>query len=132
MGRRTDRLGEQFRQEISKLLQTEIKDPRIGFVTLSRVDVADDLSQARVWTSVMGSDKEKKDSLIGLNQSASYIRKLLFRSMKIRKLPRFEFVLDENLDHSFRIQEMLHDLNESGEMNTGKKPTEGTDDEGKE
>ncbi len=116
MGRRTDRLGHQFQQEISKLLTKEIRDPRIGFVTISRVTVSDDLSYAKAYASVIGTDKEKKDSIIGLNQSASYIRKLLFKLIKIRKIPKFEFILDTNLDHSFKIQEVLNDLHENGEM----------------
>lgn len=119
MNKRTDRLGNQFLQEISKLLRLEIKDPRIGFVTISRVEVTDDLSIAKVYTSVMGSDKEKKDSLIGLNKSSTFIRKLLFKSMTLRKMPKFQFVLDESLDYGFKVQGILDELKQSGELDIG-------------
>lgn len=119
MNKRTDRLGNQFLQEISKLLRLEIKDPRIGFVTISRVEVTDDLSIAKVYTSVMGSDKEKKDSLIGLNKSSIFIRKLLFKSMTLRKMPKFQFVLDESLDYGFKVQGILDELKQSGELDIG-------------
>jgi len=124
MSRRTDRLGEQFRKEISQLLLTEIKDPRIGFVTLSRVQITEDLSQARVYASVMGSDSERESSLIGLNQSAGYIRKLMGKILHMRKIPRLEFVLDTNLDHSFRIQEVLAELKDKGDLQDGGESSE--------
>ena len=70
MSRRTDRLGELFREEISALLTKGLKDPRVGFVTISRVEVTEDLSYAKVLVSVMGDDKEKTSSLIALRNSA--------------------------------------------------------------
>ena len=75
MSRRTDRLGELFREEISKLLQKGLKDPRVGFATISRVDITEDLSYAKVLVSVMGSEKEKRDTLIGLKNSSGFIRR---------------------------------------------------------
>jgi ribosome-binding factor A len=117
MNRRMERMGELFKKEISIRLQNDIRDPRIGFVTVSRVDITDDLSLARVRVSVFGSDKEKRDSLIGLNHSAGRLRSLLSKDIKIRRLPKLEFVLDENLDHGFRVQEILQEL--QGETRSG-------------
>ena len=129
MNRRTERLGELFRQEISKILADGIKDPRIGFATISRVEVSEDLSYAKVWVAVLGSDKEKNDTLIALGRSAGYIRSILYKSIKIRKIPEFNFVLDESLAHSARIQEILGELREAGEFGDDEKSPEGAVEE---
>ena len=116
MSRRTDRLGELFREEISKLLQKGLKDPRVGFATISRVDITEDLSYAKVLVSVMGSDKEKRDTLIGLKNSSGFIRQFLGKGIKIRKIPELSFVLDENLEHAMRIESILAELKQKGEL----------------
>lgn len=116
MTRRTDRLGEMFREEISKLLIQGLKDPRVGMATISRVEVTEDLSYAKVYTSVLGDAKDRTDSLIGLNRSAGYIRGVLFKSMKIRHMPQLQFVLDDGLDNSLRVQQILHELREKGDL----------------
>jgi len=116
MTRRTDRLGELFREEISKLVQQGLKDPRVGMVTISRVEVTEDLSYAKVYTSVLGGEKERTDSLIGLNRSAGFIRGVLFKAVKIRHMPQLQFVLDEGVDHSLHIQKILNELKEKGDL----------------
>ncbi|MBP5246922.1 MAG: 30S ribosome-binding factor RbfA [Fibrobacter sp.] len=113
---RTVRLDEQFREEISKLLMKGLKDPRIGFVTISRVEITNDLSYAKVYISVLGSDREKAASLIGLRNSAGFIRTYLGKALKIRKIPLLSFVLDESLDHAMHIEEILAELKEQGEL----------------
>lgn len=117
MSRRTDRLGEQFREEIGKLLQKGLKDPRVSSLTsITRVTITEDLSYAKILVSVMGTDKEKTDSLIGLNNSAGFIRGVLGKSLKIRKIPELKFVLDENLEHAMHIEEILAELKQKGEL----------------
>ena len=113
---RTIRLDEQFREEISKLLMKGLKDPRIGFVTISRVEITNDLSYAKVFISVLGSDREKAASLIGLRNSAGFIRTYLGKALKIRKIPQLSFLLDESLDHAMHIEEILAELKEQGEL----------------
>ncbi len=113
---RTVRLDEQFREEISKLLMKGLKDPRIGFVTISRVEISNDLSFAKVFVSVLGSDREKAASLIGLRNSAGFIRTYLGKALKIRKIPQLNFLLDESLDHAMHIEEILADLKDRGEL----------------
>lgn len=117
MSRRTDRLDEQFREEISKLLQKGLKDPRVSSLSsITRVEITDDLSYAKIMVSVMGSDKEKRDSLIGLKNSAGFIRTVLGKALKIRKIPELNFVLDENLEHAMHIESILADLKQKGEL----------------
>ena len=113
---RTVRLDEQFREEISKLLMKGLKDPRIGFVTISRVEITNDLSYAKVFISVLGSDREKAASLIGLRNSAGFIRTYLGKALKIRKIPQLSFLLDESLDHAMHIEEILAGVKEQGEL----------------
>ena len=117
MSRRTDRLGKLFVQEISGLIQKgALKDPRVGFATISRVDITEDLSYAKVRVYVMGSDKEKRDSVIGLNNSAGFIRQVLGKVIKIRKIPELAFVIDENLEHAMHIESILAELKQKGDL----------------
>lgn len=115
MTRRTDRLGELFREEISAIIQRGLKDHRVGMATVNRVEITEDLSFAKVYTSVLGSDKERTDSIIGLNRSAGFIRGVLFKTMTIRHMPALQFILDDGVDHSLRIQSILHELRQKGE-----------------
>ena len=110
MTRRTDRIGHLIQQEIGNLILREISDVRIGFVTVSRVEVTTDLAHAKVYVSVLGTDKEKRDSLAGLGHSASYMRTHLAKVLEMRTVPRLQFVEDKNLDHGFRINEILNDI----------------------
>lgn len=115
MTRRTDRLAELFREEISAIIQRGLKDPRVGMVTVNRVEISEDLSYAKVFTSVLGSDKQCADSIIGLNRSAGFIRGVLFKTITIRHMPELRFVLDEGVEHSLHIQSILQELRDKGE-----------------
>lgn len=110
MGRRQDRLSVQLVREISLLLQQEVKDPRIGFATVQRVDITEDLSFAKVYVSVLGNEKDEKSALIGLQRVAPFIRSKLGKMLKIRQVPELRFIIDKNLDHSDRISELLNNL----------------------
>lgn len=110
MTRRTDRIGHLILQEIGTLLLREISDVRIGFVTLSRVEVTTDLAHAKVYVSILGTDKQKRDSMAGLGSTAPYMRTHLSKVLKMRTVPRLQFVEDKNLDHGFRINEILNDI----------------------
>ena len=117
MSRRTDRLGEQFREEIGKLIQKGLKDPRVStLASITRVDITDDLSYAKALVSVMGSDKEKRDTIIGLNNSDGFIRGVLGKSLKIFKVPELNFTLDENLEHAIHIESILAELKQKGDL----------------
>ena len=117
MSRRTDRLDEQFREEIGKLLQKGLKDPRVSsLASITRVNITEDLSYAKILVSVMGTDKEKRDTLVGLNNSAGFIRGVLGKALKIFKVPELKFVLDENLEHAMHIEDILAELKQKGEL----------------
>ncbi|AWM80683.1 30S ribosome-binding factor RbfA [Gammaproteobacteria bacterium ESL0073] len=96
---RTQRVGDQMQRELAQLIQREIKDPRLGIVTVTAVDVARDLAYAKVFITVMGKDgqKEIEQSLEILTNAAGYLRSLLGKSMKIRTIPQLKFMYDESI-----------------------------------
>jgi ribosome-binding factor A len=108
--KRSERLGELVLAEISTLLAREIKDPRIGFVTFTRVDMSDDLRHAKVFASIMGSAAEKARALQGLSSATGYIRRHLGRTLHLRYTPEITFLIDESLEHGAKIAQLLRQL----------------------
>jgi ribosome-binding factor A len=106
MGRRTERLSAQILKEVSGILSF-MKDPRLGFLTLHRVDLTDDLSVAKIFVSTMGDDAEVKSTWIALERSAGHVRTALGKTLNIRYVPELRFIHDKNLDHSYKINELL-------------------------
>ena len=109
--KRSQRIQELLLEEISKLLQSELKDPRIGFATLTRVEVSDNLKHAKVFVSVMGSEQEKIDTLEALKSAKGFIRNSLGKNLYLRYLPELEFKKDDNAEHVEKITRILKDLN---------------------
>jgi ribosome-binding factor A len=108
--KRSQRLGELILAEISDLIAREIKDPRIGFVTFTRVDMSDDLRYAKVFASVMGSASEKARTLRGLSSATRYVRRHLGRALHLRYTPEITFLMDESLEHGAKIAQLLRQL----------------------
>jgi len=111
-GARPVQIGELIRRELGQLVIEGLKDPRIGFVTFSSVKVDRDLSVAMVNFTVFGSDKQVRDSEIGLQQSAGWLRRELARRLRLRHTPQLRFFLDHNLENSMHINELLAHLPE--------------------
>jgi ribosome-binding factor A len=110
---RPERLGELIRQVVARFLTGDVRDPRIGFVTVTGVEVSADLSHATVSVSVMGSDEEKVKSLEGLTSAARFLRSALSRDLRLRTSPELHFRLDRGLEHAQRIDRVLKELKES-------------------
>mgnify|MGYP003307147039 FL=1 len=108
--KRSQRIQELLLEEISKLLQSGLKDPRIGFATLTRVEVSDNLKHAKVFVSVMGSEQEKIDTLEALKSAKGFIRNSLGKNLYLRYLPELEFKKDDNAEHVEKITRILKDL----------------------
>lgn len=104
---RAERLAEALRSEISVLLRREIRDPRIGFVTLTGATVSPDLTHARVYVTVLGPAPTRAQSLNALNRAAGYLQRILFKELRLRKNLRLTFVLDESGEAGSRIEELL-------------------------
>jgi len=110
---RPERVSELIRQAVGAFLTGEVRDPRIGFVTVIGVEVSPDLSHANVRVSVMGSDEEKVKSLEGLASAARYLRAQLAKELPLRTSPELHFHLDRGIEHAQRIDRVLKELKES-------------------
>jgi ribosome-binding factor A len=128
MTRRTDRLGHLIQRELGDFIFREMSDQRVGFVTISRVEVTTDLSHAKVLVSVLGDDKEKRNSMEALAHAAAYMRTHLAKVLKTRTVPRLIFQEDKNLDHGFRINAVLKDI-QAREKQGGPAAPDGGDEE---
>ncbi|MEX2015219.1 MAG: 30S ribosome-binding factor RbfA [Candidatus Hydrogenedentales bacterium] len=109
---RAARVAELVRQEVASLLGQGVKDPRIGFVSVMHVKMSSDLHYANVYVSLMGDEKEKKSSLIGLRQAAGYMRREVGKKLRLRYTPELRFFEDTTLDQAFHIDEVLKQLHE--------------------
>ncbi len=107
---RSARLEEAIKEEISEIIQTELKDPRIGFVTITNVEVSHDLRHAIVYVSILGSSKEADSAMAGLENAKGYIRSLLGQRLRIKFLPSLTFKLDRGAEESERISKIIHKL----------------------
>lgn len=108
--RRTERLGEEILQEVARIIASELKDPRIGFVTVTRVALTPDLRLARVLVGVLGGDVERERTLAGLRQASGFIRRALGKRIRARHTPELLFEYDVGLDASERVARLLHEV----------------------
>lgn len=110
MGIRPERVQEAIRQEISTIINNEIKDPRLGFLTVTGVELTKDMRYARVYFSVLGEDKAKFLALKGLKSAKGYIKGRLGEKIKLRFMPEIEFRIDETLEKTERVFRILDKL----------------------
>ncbi len=105
---RTSRVSQQVQKELARILQQEVKDPRIGMVTIAGVDITRDLAYAKVFVTFLTiGDQTNEESLEGLNSAAGYIRRLLGKAMRLRIVPEVRFCFDETLTEGLRISELV-------------------------
>jgi ribosome-binding factor A len=109
---RPERVAELIRQAVAAFLTEHVRDPRIGFVTVTGVELSPDLSHARVRVSVMGTDAEREQTLEGLGSAARHLRAQLARELRLRTSPELRFELDRGLEHAMRIDQALKRLKE--------------------
>ncbi|MGA2192662.1 MAG: 30S ribosome-binding factor RbfA [Nitrospirota bacterium] len=113
--KRADRVGDQIRAEIADILLRKTKDPRVGFVTITRVDLSDDLKHAKVFVSIMGDEKQKKETLKGLKSGGHFMRGELGRRLKMRYIPELAFLIDESIERGARTLDILRKLQKEEE-----------------
>ncbi|MDX8362209.1 MULTISPECIES: 30S ribosome-binding factor RbfA [Bacillaceae] len=111
MSHRSTRIAEQMKKELGQIIGQKMKDPRIGFVTVTDVRVTGDLQQAKVYISVLGNDEEKQNTLLGLEKAKGFIRSEIGSRIRLRKTPELLFEFDESIDYGYRIESILHDIN---------------------
>jgi ribosome-binding factor A len=109
-GKRAARLNEQLRRELSELIRTEVRDPRVGVVTITGVQVAADLGSARVFVRGGGAGHALSESLEGLTAAAPFLRSALGRILRVRKIPELRFQQDRSLEHAQRIEQILSEV----------------------
>ena len=118
---RMDRINQTIKREVSLIVHSEVKDPRLQFVTIHHVDVSRDLQHARVYFSVLGNSTEAVKAEEGLNSARGFIRKLVGQRVRMRYTPEIEFIFDKTIEYSARIEETLEDIrnepNRSSESN---------------
>jgi len=108
--RRLQRLNEQLKRELSELIRTGVRDPRVGLVTVTAVDVTSDISLARVYVRIMGDDAAVEEGLAGLAAAAPFLRASLGRELTIRRIPELRFQRDQSMEHALRIERILADV----------------------
>jgi len=107
---RQNKVSDLIRGEVSRLLLRELRDPRIGFVTITAASVSPDLRNAWVYVSVLGGDRERQSTLEALNRASGFIRKEVFRNLRLRFSPTIEFRFDDSLERGARIEETLRSI----------------------
>jgi len=112
-GRRTERMGHQIRVELAELISRGVKDPRVGFATVTHVDLSPDLHHARVHVSVMGNADEQKNTIEGLSSAAGFLRHEIGHRLALRRVPELTFVLDTGAEAGDRIEKLLQQLRDS-------------------
>ena len=112
MSQRTDRLDSQIRAELMTLIQREMKDPRVGFATVTRVETARDLGSARVWVSVLGTPEERDAALTALTDAAPWLRRQLGARLTVRHIPQLSIRHDDSIEAGDRVLRLLNELEE--------------------
>lgn len=110
LSHRVERIAEQIREELSQMLATEVRDPGVGLVTITRVKVTADLSLARAYWTVMAEGKERKDTAKALGRAAPYLRHLLSQRLTLRRVPEVVFQYDESVAAQDRIERIIQEL----------------------
>ena len=103
------RVNEAVREVLSARIAEGLKDPRIGFVTLTSVDTSPDLRHARVFVSVLGGESERAETLAGLGSAHGLLQQAIGRELRMKHTPTLQFVFDESIDRGMRITELLDD-----------------------
>jgi ribosome-binding factor A len=111
-GKRSEKVADVIQREISEMLLRTLKDPRIGFVTITRVTVSDDCRMAKVYFSVMGTPADRERSMEGLNHATGYVRKELGRRIRLRYAPEVVFQFDPSIEYGIHLEEVIHELHE--------------------
>jgi ribosome-binding factor A len=107
---RPERVQEALRQEISRIVHDELKDPRIGFLTITKVELTKDLRYAKVYFSVLGGEKDKNLALKGLNSAKGYIKNIIADRINLRFVPEVAFKIDESLQYAKDIYDLLEQI----------------------
>lgn len=110
MANRSNRVAEQMKKELGEIIARKLKDPRIGFVTVTDVEVTGDLQQATVFITVLGDDRKRRETLKGLTQAKGFMRTEIGQRIRLRKTPELMFELDKSFDYGNKIDNLLRQI----------------------
>ncbi|HXH28893.1 MAG TPA: 30S ribosome-binding factor RbfA [Candidatus Polarisedimenticolia bacterium] len=119
MGTRQNRVSDLIQEELSRLLLREVRDPRVGFVTVTGTTVSPDLRNVRVYVSVLGDEQARQESLRALNGAAGFLRRAVFKNLRLRYSPVLTFRLDDSLERGDRIERVLRSIHEQDHESRG-------------
>ncbi|AGT31579.1 ribosome-binding factor A [Geobacillus genomosp. 3] len=128
MNIRATRVGEQMKKELSDIIGRKLKDPRIGFVTVTDVRVTGDLQQAKVYISVFGDDEQRENTLKALEKAKGFIRSEIGQRIRLRKTPEILFEIDETIEYGSRIEQLIRKISDEdgrGSEETNDEPKNG-------
>jgi ribosome-binding factor A len=121
---RQEKLGELIAAELSELLRTRVKDPRVGFASITHVEVSGDLRHAKVFVSVMGSEEERAETMKGLKNATGFLRHELATRLVLRYMPELNFKLDNSIEEGARILALINQVEQEESTKTGSAESE--------
>jgi ribosome-binding factor A len=110
MTTRQEKVKELLKAEISDILRREMKDPRLGFVTVTDAEVTADMRQAKIFVSVLGTEEEQKNTMKGLKSAEGFVRSEFAKRARMKTIPEIQFRFDESIEHGIRIFELLEQI----------------------
>lgn len=113
---RANRVAEEIKREVTQMIRDEIKDPRIGFVTVTGVEVTPDIRYAKIFISIYGNDEIKEQSLNALEKAKGFVRSELGKRMSLRYTPELSFRFDTSIEYGAKIMKLLEEVNEPGKQ----------------
>lgn len=111
-GKRADRIAELIKQELASALSKEVRDPRLGFITITEVKMSEDLKYARVFYSVFGNESSKEETAIGLAKAVGFLQHDIASKLNLRFTPHLSFILDPSLDEGMKIDKIIRKIHE--------------------
>ena len=112
MSLRSNRVAEQMKKELGDIITRKIKDPRVGFVTVTDVDVTGDLQQATIYITSLGNERERAETLKALEKASGFIRSEIGSRIRLRRTPEISFAFDSSIEYGNKIDELLRSLHE--------------------
>jgi ribosome-binding factor A len=112
---RADRVAELIKQEVSDIISRKLNDPRIGFTSVTAVDIGEDLQNASIYVSVFGSDEQKQNTMNALSSATRFVRGELGHRLQLRDVPEIHFKLDESIEKGARVFEIINKLHKEEE-----------------
>ena len=116
--RRLEKVAQLLKQELGRIIMHRLHDPRVGFITITRVALSPDLRNARVYVSVLGEEAAQRKTLAGLEHARGHIQSELSRHIDLRRLPLLSFHLDRGVKHSFRVSQILSEVQPPREVHS--------------